>query len=157
LTGAIAPLSDFSLWARGSLPVIVLLILGAVLLTRLANWADRGVPGRARLVRHRAPTIRTRRAGPARGQPHAGAVGPVGQAIDRSPVVSVPLPVVSVPLPIAFDQRIGVREPVTDPDAHAIRPDVATGHDAGLQPGSFDDAVLGDRLSPGTGARVELR
>jgi moderate conductance mechanosensitive channel len=38
LTGAIAPLSDFSLWARGSLPVIVLLILGAVLLTRLANW-----------------------------------------------------------------------------------------------------------------------
>jgi small-conductance mechanosensitive channel len=39
LTGAIAPLSDFSLWARGSLPVIVLLILGAVLLTRLANWA----------------------------------------------------------------------------------------------------------------------
>ena len=38
MTGAIAPLSDFSLWARGSLPVIVLLILGAVLLTRLANW-----------------------------------------------------------------------------------------------------------------------
>jgi small conductance mechanosensitive channel len=39
LTGAIAPLSDFSLWARGDLLVIVLLILGAALLTRLADWA----------------------------------------------------------------------------------------------------------------------
>jgi moderate conductance mechanosensitive channel len=38
LTGAIAPLNDFSLWARGKLPVIILLILGAILLTRLANW-----------------------------------------------------------------------------------------------------------------------
>jgi moderate conductance mechanosensitive channel len=40
LTGAIAPLSDFSIWARGNLLVIVLLVLGAVLLTRLANWAQ---------------------------------------------------------------------------------------------------------------------
>jgi small-conductance mechanosensitive channel len=39
LTTAIAPLSDFSIWARGDLPVIVLLILGAILLTRLAVWA----------------------------------------------------------------------------------------------------------------------
>jgi small-conductance mechanosensitive channel len=46
VTGAIAPLSDFSLWARGSLPVIVLLILGAVLLTRLANWARSRVMAR---------------------------------------------------------------------------------------------------------------
>jgi len=38
LTGAIAPLSDFSIWARGNLLVIVLLILGAALATRLANW-----------------------------------------------------------------------------------------------------------------------
>ena len=38
MTGAIAPLSDFSLWARGNLLVIVLLILGAILLTRFANW-----------------------------------------------------------------------------------------------------------------------
>jgi moderate conductance mechanosensitive channel len=38
LTGAIAPLSDFSTWARGDLLVIVLLILGAILLTRLADW-----------------------------------------------------------------------------------------------------------------------
>jgi small conductance mechanosensitive channel len=45
LTGAIAPLSDFSLWARGDLPVIVLLVLGAILLTRLADWA------RGRIVR----------------------------------------------------------------------------------------------------------
>jgi moderate conductance mechanosensitive channel len=39
LTGAIAPLTDFSIWARGDLLVIVLLILGAILLTRLADWA----------------------------------------------------------------------------------------------------------------------
>jgi moderate conductance mechanosensitive channel len=39
LTSAIAPLSDFSHWARGDLLVIVLLILGAILLTRLADWA----------------------------------------------------------------------------------------------------------------------
>jgi moderate conductance mechanosensitive channel len=38
LTGAIAPLSDFSTWARGDLLVIILLILGAILLTRLADW-----------------------------------------------------------------------------------------------------------------------
>jgi small-conductance mechanosensitive channel len=44
LTSAIAPLSDFNLWARGDLLVIVLLILGAVLLTRLADW------GRGRIM-----------------------------------------------------------------------------------------------------------
>jgi moderate conductance mechanosensitive channel len=38
LTGAIAPLTDFSGWARGDLLVIVLLVLGAILVTRLANW-----------------------------------------------------------------------------------------------------------------------
>jgi len=38
LTGAIAPLNDFSGWARGDLLVIVLVVLGAILLTRLANW-----------------------------------------------------------------------------------------------------------------------
>jgi moderate conductance mechanosensitive channel len=40
LTGAIAPLSDFSIWARGNLLVIVLLILGAALLTRFATWVQ---------------------------------------------------------------------------------------------------------------------
>jgi small conductance mechanosensitive channel len=39
LTSAIAPLTDFSRWARGDLLVIILLILGALLLTRLADWA----------------------------------------------------------------------------------------------------------------------
>jgi small conductance mechanosensitive channel len=39
LTGAIAPLSDFSTWARTDLLIIVLLVLGAILLTRLADWA----------------------------------------------------------------------------------------------------------------------
>jgi small-conductance mechanosensitive channel len=37
--GAISSLSDFSLWSRGSLLVIILLILGAILLTRFAVWA----------------------------------------------------------------------------------------------------------------------
>jgi moderate conductance mechanosensitive channel len=39
LTGAIASLQDISGWARGNLLVIVLLVLGAILLTRLAEWA----------------------------------------------------------------------------------------------------------------------
>ncbi len=38
MTGAIAPLTDLSQWARGSLLQIVLLVLGAILLTRLAGW-----------------------------------------------------------------------------------------------------------------------
>jgi len=38
VTGAIAPLDDFNLWVRNNLPVIVLLVLGAILLTRLAAW-----------------------------------------------------------------------------------------------------------------------
>jgi moderate conductance mechanosensitive channel len=40
VTGAyrIAPLTDFSGWARGDLLEIVLLVLGAILLTRLAEW-----------------------------------------------------------------------------------------------------------------------
>ena len=38
MTGAIAPLTDLSRWARGDLLVIVLLVLGAILLTRLAQW-----------------------------------------------------------------------------------------------------------------------
>jgi moderate conductance mechanosensitive channel len=38
LTDAIAPLSDFNLWARGELPVIAALVLGAILFTRLAGW-----------------------------------------------------------------------------------------------------------------------
>jgi small-conductance mechanosensitive channel len=39
LTGAIAPLGDLSGWARSNLLEIVLLVLGAILLTRLADWA----------------------------------------------------------------------------------------------------------------------
>jgi len=39
LTGVIASLNDLSGWARGKLLVIVLLVLGAILLTRLAVWA----------------------------------------------------------------------------------------------------------------------
>ena len=38
MTGAHAPFTDISLWARGNLLVIVLLVLGAILLTRLAEW-----------------------------------------------------------------------------------------------------------------------
>jgi small conductance mechanosensitive channel len=38
LTGAIAPLTDVSAWARSNLLIVILLILGALLLTRLADW-----------------------------------------------------------------------------------------------------------------------
>ena len=38
MTGAMQPLTDVSQWARGDLLVIVLLVLGAILLTRLAEW-----------------------------------------------------------------------------------------------------------------------
>jgi moderate conductance mechanosensitive channel len=38
VTGAITPLTDLSLWVRGDFLVIVLLVLGAILLTRLAEW-----------------------------------------------------------------------------------------------------------------------
>ena len=38
MTGAIAPLDDLEGWARGDLLEIVLLVLGAILLTRLADW-----------------------------------------------------------------------------------------------------------------------
>ena len=46
MTGAIAPLNDLSGWVRGDLLVIVLLVLGAILLTRLAEWA------RGRIMKH---------------------------------------------------------------------------------------------------------
>ena len=46
MTGAIAPLNDLSGWARGNLLVIVLLVLGAILLTRLAEWA------RSKIIKH---------------------------------------------------------------------------------------------------------
>ena len=54
MTGAIAPLADtsqwvpadVSRWVRGDLLVIVLLVLGAILLTRLAEWA------RGRIMKH---------------------------------------------------------------------------------------------------------
>jgi small conductance mechanosensitive channel len=45
--GAVAPLTDFSLWARGNLLQIILLILGALLLTRLADWIRGLVVARA--------------------------------------------------------------------------------------------------------------
>jgi small-conductance mechanosensitive channel len=38
VTSARAPLTDISRWGRGTLLVIVLLILGAILLTRLVQW-----------------------------------------------------------------------------------------------------------------------
>ncbi|HVU91319.1 MAG TPA: mechanosensitive ion channel domain-containing protein, partial [Jatrophihabitans sp.] len=35
---AVTPLTDVSLWARGKLPLIVALVVGAVLVTRFATW-----------------------------------------------------------------------------------------------------------------------
>ena len=46
MPGAIASLDDLNLWARSSLLEIVMLVLGSVLLTRLAQW------GRDRVVAH---------------------------------------------------------------------------------------------------------
>ena len=46
MPGAIASLDDVNLWARSSLLEIVLLVLGSILLTRLAEWA------RDRIVAH---------------------------------------------------------------------------------------------------------
>ena len=46
MTGAIAPLDGLDQWARGQLLEIVLFVLGAILLTRLAEWA------RDRIVTH---------------------------------------------------------------------------------------------------------
>lgn len=46
MTGAITSLDDLDQWARGELLEIVLLVLGAILLTRLAEWA------RDRMVAH---------------------------------------------------------------------------------------------------------
>jgi small conductance mechanosensitive channel len=59
MTLALAPLTDVGRWARGTLPLIVLLIVGAVLVTRFATWAsgrytqriDRAASGTDALVR----------------------------------------------------------------------------------------------------------
>jgi small conductance mechanosensitive channel len=39
-TLAVTPLTDVGLWARGKLPLIVALVVGAVLVTRLATWTS---------------------------------------------------------------------------------------------------------------------
>lgn len=65
MAGAIAPFSDVSTWARGNLLVIILLILGATLLTRLADWArgrimariDARAAGTEELVRSEAAKL----------------------------------------------------------------------------------------------------
>jgi moderate conductance mechanosensitive channel len=46
VTGEFAPLTDFGQWVRGDLLVIILLVLGAILLTRLADWL------RGRIIAH---------------------------------------------------------------------------------------------------------
>ena len=46
MTGAIAPLSDLNQWARGDLLEIVLLVLGTILLTRVADWTRNRVVAR---------------------------------------------------------------------------------------------------------------
>jgi small conductance mechanosensitive channel len=46
VTGASVPLTNFGLWARSSLLEIILLILGAILLTRLAQWISGRITGR---------------------------------------------------------------------------------------------------------------
>ena len=45
MTGAITPLDDLDRWARGDLLEIVLLVLGAILLTRVAVWTRDRIVG----------------------------------------------------------------------------------------------------------------
>jgi moderate conductance mechanosensitive channel len=46
VTSASVPLTNFGVWARSSLLEIILLILGAILLTRLAEWISGRITGR---------------------------------------------------------------------------------------------------------------
>jgi moderate conductance mechanosensitive channel len=46
VTGASVPLTNFGLWARSSLLEIILLILGAILLTRFAQWLSGKITNR---------------------------------------------------------------------------------------------------------------
>lgn len=46
MVSAITPLTDFDRWARGDLLEIVMLVVGAVLLTRLATWVSAQVTAR---------------------------------------------------------------------------------------------------------------
>jgi small-conductance mechanosensitive channel len=46
VTSASVPLTNFGVWARSSLLEIILLILGAILLTRLAQWISGRITGR---------------------------------------------------------------------------------------------------------------
>ena len=67
MTAAIAPLDGVSTWARGNLLVIVLLVLGAILLTRFAVWSrgrimahiDERADDNDELVRSEAPSTGT--------------------------------------------------------------------------------------------------
>ena len=59
MTGASAPLADFApltnfgMWARTSLLEIIMLVLGAVLLTRLAEWLRGKITAQNRRARAR--------------------------------------------------------------------------------------------------------
>lgn len=53
-TVALTPLTDLNSWARGKLPLIVALVVGSVLVTRLANWIGQQIM--VRLDRRAAAT-----------------------------------------------------------------------------------------------------
>lgn len=80
---AVTPLTDISTWLRGSGLEIVLLVLGAILLTRFATWSGRRITERIdaasadedALVRSEAGKRRGGRAGPQLAQHGAHLVG----------------------------------------------------------------------------------
>ncbi|HEV7204090.1 MAG TPA: mechanosensitive ion channel family protein [Jatrophihabitans sp.] len=45
MTLAVTPLNDVGLWARSNLLVVILLIVGAILVTRFANWVSNHITG----------------------------------------------------------------------------------------------------------------
>jgi small conductance mechanosensitive channel len=70
---AVTSLSDVSNWLRGSLPLVVLLVVGAILITRLANWASERFTHRIE-ARGRATDALVR----SEAMKHQHAVGPGG-------------------------------------------------------------------------------
>ncbi|MCW2656300.1 MAG: MscS Mechanosensitive ion channel, partial [Jatrophihabitans sp.] len=42
---AVTPLNDVSLWARTNLLVVILLVVGAILITRFATWVSNRITG----------------------------------------------------------------------------------------------------------------
>jgi hypothetical protein len=110
-----------------------------VVAAHLDLYADRAVRRGARPVCPGPASVRARRTGPARRNPHADAICPEGHPVDRSSVLH-------------GAQPIPVGEPVIDRDTRDTRPDLGPR----LKSGPLNDAALSDLFCPSTGPRIEL-